>query len=61
MSSRAIDDWARNNAQELKFESTPLGVKIVGVECSIVEQHWLNAYYMYKAELEHGVPTPGRF
>lgn len=61
MSGGAIDQWARQNAQEQKIPHEPLGVIIEPLDCGLAEQRWLNAYNMYRSELEHGVPSQGRF
>lgn len=62
-SNGALDNWARNNAQELKIDHQPLGVWTAdsGWDYSMAEQKWLNNYNMLRSELEHGVPAPGRF
>jgi hypothetical protein len=57
MSGGALDQWARNNAQELKISHEPLGVKIEAWDYGIAEEKWLNAYAMYRSVLEHGIPS----
>ncbi len=59
MKSGAKHHWAKNNARELSLEPKPLGIwhSQAGVDHGLAEKMWLNAYNMYRSELEHGIPT----